>query len=72
MKPESIIVTVSDDRLSEIDEVAKRLEATGMRSLVVLPISGIITGIANEDLIGQLRKVWGVAAVERDGEMEAL
>jgi hypothetical protein len=40
----SVIVTVSDEALNDIDDVAKQLGSTGMKVKQVLQATGVITG----------------------------
>jgi len=61
-----IIVTVSDDKLKEIDEVAASLGAKGMKVDRVMPMTGVISGSSAATTISGLRKIPGVLSVEEE------
>lgn len=65
-KTKSIIVTVTDDALNKIDELAERLKAKGMKVDQVLPATGVITGSAASTKMPTLEKVDGVMSVEEE------
>ncbi len=65
-KPKSIIVTVSDDALKEIRQVANELTAKGMKVSRVLPMTGVIAGVSGSAKLPLLRKVAGVMSVEEE------
>lgn len=67
-----IVVTVSDDRLPEIQEVASALQAAGMTVENILSVVGIITGSVPRTARASLRSVAGVVAVETEGEARAI
>ena len=65
-KTKSIIVTVTDDALNKIDELAERLKTKGMKVDRVLPATGVITGSAASTKMSTLKKVDGVMSVEEE------
>ena len=52
-----VIVTVSDERLNDIKEVADQLVARGMRVERVLPVTGVISGSVASFQLAALREV---------------
>ena len=70
-KRKSIIVTLTDEGMPQINNLASSLEKEGMRVSQILNISGVITGdILSED-IENIKSVQGVLSVEDDIEMQA-
>lgn len=61
-----VIVTVSDDAISEIQSLASRLRDQGMTVKRVLPITGVISGSVTASKLGTLRRVSGVTSVEEE------
>jgi hypothetical protein len=61
-----ITVTVDDDHLSHVDDLARRLRAAGMQVDHVLRPVGVIIGSIGRGQRDSIRQVPGVAAV--DGE----
>jgi hypothetical protein len=61
-----LIVTVSDEKLKDIKEVANHLAAKGMRVERVLPVTGVISGSAASSKLSALKKVDGVTSVEEE------
>jgi hypothetical protein len=59
-----ITVTVTDDQLTNIDELVDRLRAAGMQVDQVLPTVGVITGSVTKSQRTSIERVAGVAAVE--------
>jgi hypothetical protein len=59
-----ITVTVTDDQLTNIDELVDRLRAAGMQVDQVLPTVGVITGSVTKPQRTSVGRVAGVAAVE--------
>ena len=62
----SVIVTVSDERLGAIQEVADQLKTKGMTVERVLPVTGVIAGSLASSKMSRLRKVKGVMSVEEE------
>lgn len=62
----SLIVTVADDSLEEIQQVAERLRKKGMTVEQVLHGVGTITGHSLAAKVLALSKVRGVASVEEE------
>lgn len=69
-KRKPIIVTVADDALKNIHELADRLAAKGMKVDRVLPITGIISGSCPSTKMGDLENVDGVTSVEEETSAE--
>ncbi|GAA1482983.1 hypothetical protein GCM10009624_34230 [Gordonia sinesedis] len=59
-----ITLTVADDHLATIGQVAEAARAAGMKVTQVLDDAGIISGHAPEDCTPALRDIDGVDAVE--------
>ena len=62
----SIIVTVADDALGEIQSLATRLKDHGMTIKRVMPVMGVISGSVAASKLGTLRGVSGVTSVEEE------
>lgn len=60
-----VVVTVTEDQLPNIREVADRLSAEGLEVGEVMSSVGVIAGKAGRRSLAQLGRVKGVAAVER-------
>lgn len=69
-KRKPIIVTVADDALKNINELAAKLTAKGMKVDRVLPITGIISGSCASGKMGELENVAGVTSVEEEASAE--
>lgn len=69
-KRKSIIVTVADDALKNIDELAAKLTAKGMKVDRVLPVTGVISGSCASAKMGELENVHGVTSVEEEAAAE--
>ena len=65
-EPQQVVVTVDDDQLAEIGELAERLRLAGMRIDQVLGDIGVITGSLPTDRLTSAQRLPGVAAVERE------
>lgn len=59
-----IIVTVADESLEQIDDLADALVRKGMKVDRVLPVTGVITGSYSRGSLAELRQVSGVLSVE--------
>lgn len=62
--PDRITVTVHDDHVARIDEVADRLRRAGMTVEQTLPAAGLITGSVPPSARSAVAAAEGVAAVE--------
>jgi hypothetical protein len=60
----SVTVTIDDEHLSVIADVADALRSSGMRVDQVLAAAGVVTGAVPDGREGQLRSVEGVASVD--------
>ena len=65
-KTKPIIVTVTDDALNKIDDLAAQLAAKGMKVDKVMPLTGVISGSAAATKMSGLRNVKGVLSVEEE------
>lgn len=65
-KSKSVIVTVSDNALPNIRQLADELGAKGMKVDRVLPVTGVITGSCTASKVPALGKVDGVLSVEEE------
>lgn len=63
-KAKSVVVTVADDALDSIQDVARRLTAKGLKVERVLPVTGVISGSCASNCVSSLRRVEGVLSVE--------
>ena len=59
-----IVVSVDDDNLERLDEIAAALERMGVKVEHRMPSLGTITGIAEATAVEGIRAVAGVEAVE--------
>ncbi len=64
---DDVVITVRDEHLTTLAQVADGLRAAGMRVDQVLGAAGVITGSVPPDRRAGVRRVPGVAAVEDDG-----
>ena len=69
-KTKPIIVTVTDDALNNINELAAQLSAKGMKVDQVMPLTGVISGSAASTKMSDLKKVKGVLSVEEEVTVE--
>ncbi len=59
-----IVVTVTDDAVAQIHQLADQLAAEGMEVSRVLPVTGVIGGSIAPSKVPALAKVGGVLSVE--------
>lgn len=64
MKTVNISVSVDDEYIDKIQEVAANLQSFGMNVINLMPILGVITGSVELTQIDKLSHVEGVSAVE--------
>jgi hypothetical protein len=64
----AITVAVADSHLAQIEAVAERLRAAGMKVEQVLPAIGVITGTVPASSLAALSAVEGVASIEPQTE----
>lgn len=64
--PDRVTVTVRDDRLADIEELADRLRASGMQVDQVLGNIGVITGSLPQEKRAAVQHMPGIAAVEAE------
>jgi hypothetical protein len=62
----NILVSVEDKALGRIDAIAAELRANGMAVAEVLPLTGLVTGAADDGDLAKLRNVAGVSSLEID------
>lgn len=65
-RAKSVIVTVSDDALPKIRQLADELGAKGLKVDRVLPVTGVITGSCAASNVPALEKLDGVLSVEEE------
>lgn len=65
-KSKPVVVTVNDDAMPHIHDVAKALGAAGLKVGQVMPLTGVITGHFPGKAPSALQGVKGVASVELD------
>jgi len=65
-----VIVTLDEDHLSHIEEIAKQLSAMGLRAVNTLGSIGAVTGRASPSLLVKLHGIRGVAAIEPSGSVQ--
>ena len=67
---QTVVVSVSEDSGDQIEQVADRLRAAGMKVENVMKAIGTISGKADPSLLGKLAKVKGVAAAEPSRDVQ--
>lgn len=67
-----VVVSVEQPALKQIKQVVAALESAGLKVDQVMPVLGIVTGAVDAAKVAALKKVMGVAAVEKDEEMKAI
>ena len=69
----AIKIIIDDERLSEIEKVRERLEATNLIKVEdCLPEIGTIFGEGDLDRIDEIRKVEGVMVAQEEGSFHAV
>lgn len=68
--PDRVTVTVHDDQLPDIDELADRIRDAGMRVDQVLHSMAVITGSVPSAQRAMIETVPGVAAVEDEATFQ--
>jgi hypothetical protein len=66
----SLLVSVDDDHLDRLDDVAAELRAAGMEIQRAMPTLGTITGSVPAAHVEDIRAVKGVADVESGREVQ--
>jgi hypothetical protein len=69
-KSKPIIVTVTDAELKNIEAVASKLAAKGMKVDRVLPVTGVISGSCHPEKEAALKEVKGVHSVEAEAQVQ--
>lgn len=59
-----VVVTVDDDAMPRIHDVAKQLGSAGLKVSKVMPLTGVITGHFSGQALSVLQGVTGVMSVE--------
>ncbi len=62
----SVIVTVTDEAMGNIENLAKQLGNSGMKVNHVLHSTGVITGICSAAKMASLQKIKGVMSIEEE------
>lgn len=65
----NISVTVVDDQLSRLSEIASACEKAGMTVTGTLDAIGVLTGTIDADKLDVLRRVPGIGQVEQSREI---
>lgn len=65
-KIKSLIITVTDESLPRIEQLANRLGKKGLKVERVLPVTGVITGSCPEAKVPALKKESGVLGIEEE------
>lgn len=63
-KIKPVVVTVADDAMTRIHDVARQLGSAGLDVTQVMPLTGVITGHFSGRKLSELKGVTGVASVE--------
>ena len=66
----TVVVTVADSHVDNVDELAQSLSRAGLVVDQVLVASGIIMGAAPAGALARLRRTRGVKAVEHAGAVQ--
>jgi hypothetical protein len=66
LKRRSIIVTVGDEALGSINQLADKLAERGMQVDQVMPVTGVIAGSVPASRLADLVTVDGVSSVEEE------
>jgi hypothetical protein len=67
---EQVVISVTDDQVSDMGSVVEALRQAGLRVNEVLDSVGVVTGTVDGDALGDLSTVPGVAEVERSREVQ--
>ena len=62
-------ISIEDDYLERMDEVARQLQKAGLASSRQMKDIGVITGSVDQDHLDRIRRVPGVAHVERSRQV---
>jgi hypothetical protein len=65
-----IVVTVSEDRRGDLEQIALDLERRGVSIASTLHSLGMILGTASASALAQIRNADGIAAVEAAGSVQ--
>ncbi len=71
MTKKNLLVTVSDDHKSKIDELAAKLESKGLAVSGVLKSIGVISGNCDQKKLSSLKKTPGVQSIEEEPVFKA-
>ncbi len=66
------IASVEDDKVNEINEIAKKMESLGCTINHIHPVTGIITGSAESGVPLNDLRVKGIKHIERDRDIKAI
>jgi len=70
MEKQEFIVTVDDDHLDQIREIADRCRSLGMEVQQVLNQAGVISGRVDPRKVAKVQQVRGVSSVEPAGSIQ--
>ncbi|QDU29663.1 hypothetical protein ETAA8_47780 [Anatilimnocola aggregata] len=62
----SVVITVTDEALGRIQELAQTLESKGLKVERVLPVTGVISGTCSAAQLAGLKKVAGVMSASEE------
>jgi len=65
-----ILVSIDDSYLDRIPILVEELRGKGLEVKHTMPALGVVSGAADEDTLGSLREVKGVAALEEERSVE--
>jgi hypothetical protein len=68
----NFIASVNDDRIEDVDAIAKKLQDLGCTIDNILSFSGVITGSTTTDISINDLKIDGIKNVESDRKVKAL
>ena len=68
----NFIASVNDDRIEDVDAIAKKLQDLGCTIDNILSFSGVITGSTTTDISINDLKIDGIKNVESDRKVKAI
>jgi hypothetical protein len=68
----NFIASVNDDRIEDVDAIAKKLQDLGCTIDNILSFSGVITGSTTTDISFNDLKIDGIKNVESDRKVKAI
>lgn len=68
--PNRVIVSIDDQHLPQIHEIAEQLKSSGFVVDQVMDVAGIITGEVDDHGRHQATRIPGVLSVENEGQID--